>query len=73
MTQAIPTGYAVQGHVTLTLLLAPLPAIHQEKRCILAGFDCKSSASGMQQLDFCIFQGLKKTHLVHIFNVQHFQ
>lgn len=59
-TQAILTRYAVQGHVTATLLLAPLPPIHQEKRSILASFDSKSSASGMQQLDFCIFQGVRK-------------
>ena len=60
-TQAILTGYAVQVHVTSTLLLTLLPPVHQEKHCIFAGFDCKSSASGMQQLGFCFFQGLKKT------------
>lgn len=59
-TQTILTRYAIQGHGTSTLLLTPLIPIHQVKCCILSGFDCKSSASGMQQLDFCILQGLRK-------------
>lgn len=70
-TQAILTVYAVQGHVTSTLLLAPLTPIHQEKHCIRGGFDWKSSASGMQQLRLLHFSGTQKKK-VHIFNV-HFQ
>lgn len=50
-TQALHTGYAVKGHVT----------IHQVKHCMLAGIDSKSSASGMQQIRVLHLSGTQKT------------
>lgn len=55
-------------------LLTSLHPIHQVKHCMLAGIDSKSSASGMQQLRVLHLSGTQKNpHLVHVFNVQHFQ
>lgn len=69
-TLTILTGYAVQGHVTSTAsshFPTPLKRrVEPLKPLIII------SASAILQPDFHIFQELKKTHLGHICNVQHF-